>query len=215
MDAAIFDWDGTIVDTMPTILRANRLVLADFGIAFDAAIFRAAYSPDWRVMYQRLGVPPEAIEDAGQRWLAHYQADIRLRPFDGAPAAMHRLAATGCRLARVTAGHRGVVETQLAELGLLELMAVRVCGGDDVRSKPHPEPLLRALDELGLADRPRRSVYVGDAPDDMRMARAAGVEGVGIESLLADAGELRAAGAQRVHGSVAEWAATVLDGAER
>lgn len=210
MEAAVFDWDGTIVDTMPAVLRANTAVLAEYGIAFDLDRFRAAYAPDWRIMYRRLGVPTGKIEAAGDRWLELYRADVRLAPFPGAVAALRRLAAAGIHLALVTAGHRGVVEAQLAEVGVLDLFAVRVCGDDDVRSKPHPEPLLRVLDALGVGDRPARTAYVGDAPDDMRMAAAVGALGIGIEGVLGGREELGMAGANAVHPSVTAWVAATL-----
>ena len=57
-----------------------------------------------------------------------------------------------------------------------------------------------------MADRPERTAYVGDVPDDMRMARAAGAHAVGITSALGEAAELLAAGAREVAPSVAEWA---------
>lgn len=210
MDAAVFDWDGTIVDTMPAVLRANTAVLAEHGIVFDLVRFRTAYAPDWRIMYRRLGVPADGIEAAGDRWLELYRADVRLAPFPGVVASLRRLAAAGTHLALVTAGHRGVVEAQLAEVGVLDLFDVRVCGDDDVRSKPHPEPLLRVLDALGVGDRPARTAYIGDAPDDMRMAAAVGAVGIGIEGVLGGRIELGMAGASAVHPSVADWVANLM-----
>jgi phosphoglycolate phosphatase-like HAD superfamily hydrolase len=46
---------------------------------------------------------------------------------------------------------------------------------------------------------------VGDAPDDMRMARAVGVRGIGVASILGDPEDLRRAGAAEVVESVAAW----------
>ena len=77
-------------------------------------------------------------------------------------------------------------------------------------SKPHPAPLLQALGQLGLRDRPDRSIYVGDAPDDMRMARTVGARGVGIESILGERSELEAAGAAEIAPSVTSWVEAFL-----
>ena len=46
MKAVVFDWDGTLVDTLPAITRANAEVLQSFGVAYDDVAYRAAYSPD-------------------------------------------------------------------------------------------------------------------------------------------------------------------------
>jgi HAD superfamily hydrolase (TIGR01509 family) len=205
MDAIVFDWDGTLIDTLPAIIRADAVVLGEYGISIDPAGFRAAYAPDWRLMYQRLGIPDAELEAAGARWLALYRAAGEASLLPGAAAALHRLRAAGYVLGLVTAGDREVVEEQLTRAGLDELLRVRICGDDPVASKPHPEPLLRALDELGVRHRQVHARYVGDAPDDMRMALAAGATGIGIVSALGTRADLLAAGAREVHPSVATW----------
>jgi HAD superfamily hydrolase (TIGR01509 family) len=210
MDAVVFDWDGTLVDTLPAILQANTEVLVEYGLSFDEARYRAAYVPDWRLMYQRLGMPDIHLEAAGARWLALYRAADPPRPFRGVHAALRRLSAAGYVLGLVTAGHRALVEEQLEHLGLLSVLEVRVCGDDPVPAKPHPAPLRRALEGLGADDRPERAIYVGDAPDDMRMARAVGARAVGIVSTLGTAADLRAAGADEVAASVADWVDALL-----
>lgn len=211
MKAMIFDWDGTLVDTLPAITRANAEVLGSYGVAYDDAAYRAAYSPDWRRMYRRLGVPALHVEEAGTRWLSAYRSLMtEVRPFVGAGAAVRRLADAGFRLGIVTAGDRPVVEHQLAATGLDHSFSVVVCGDDLPFAKPHPEPLLHALGQLGLRDEPTLVTYVGDAPDDMRMARTVGARGVGIVSIIGDRSELEAAGAAEVADSVADWVATFL-----
>jgi HAD superfamily hydrolase (TIGR01509 family) len=205
MDAVVFDWDGTLVDTLPAILRANTEVLVEYGLTFDEDRYRAAYVPDWRLMYQRLGVPDVHLEAAGARWLALYRAAEPPRPFRGVRRALRRLAAAGYVMGLVTAGHRALVDEQLEHLGLLSVLPVRVCGDDPVPAKPDPEPLRRALDGLAVGDRPEHAIYVGDAPDDMRMARAVGARAVGIVSTLGTAADLRAAGADEVAPSVGDW----------
>jgi len=205
VSAIVFDWDGTLVDTLPAILEANITVLREHGVPFDEACYRAAYAPDWRLMYRRLGVPEAAVEAAGARWLGLYREAGALRPFDGIEAALRRLVAAGHRLGIVTAGHRAVVEGQLELFGLADLFTAKVCGDDALAAKPDPEPLLRALEELDAVDRPERAIYVGDAPDDMRMARTVGAMSVGIVGALASADDLRAAGAAQVQPSVVAW----------
>jgi HAD superfamily hydrolase (TIGR01549 family) len=215
MRPIIFDWDGTLVDTMPAIQRANVQVLHEHGIDFDDDRYREVYAPDWRLMYRRLGIPDAEIEAAGARWLEVYEANDVVRPFEGIERSLAALADAGHELAIVTAGHRRVVERQLARFGLSGLLPVRVCGDDgELRQKPHPEPLLRALDELGAAD-PTTATYVGDAADDMRMARAVGARGIGIVSLLSRREELEAAGAEIVHASVRDWVEEFLASPER
>lgn len=212
MDAIVFDWDGTLVDTLPAITRANAEVIGSYGVHYDDAAYRAAYSPDWRSMYRRLGVPAARIEEAGGRWLAAYRALMgEVRAFDGVDAALARLAEAGFLMGLVTAGDREVVEHQLLATGLGAYLPVRVCGDDMPFAKPHPAPLLQALDELGIRGRPHRVIYIGDAPDDMRMARTVGARGVGIVSILGFREDLEAAGAAETAESVAGWVAGFLE----
>jgi HAD superfamily hydrolase (TIGR01549 family) len=206
MDAIVFDWDGTLVDTLPAITRANAEVLSAYGVSYDDDAYRAAYSPDWRAMYRRLGLPDDRVEEAGNRWLGAYRSLMgEVRAFEGVGTALERLARAGFRMGLVTAGDRPVVEHQLQATGLGAYLRVRVCGDDLPFAKPHPAPLLQALSELGLPIRPAHVVYVGDAPDDMRMARNVGARGVGIVSMLGRREDLTAAGADEVADSVVGW----------
>jgi HAD superfamily hydrolase (TIGR01549 family) len=211
MTAFAFDWDGTLVDTLGAIYRANHEVLGELGLAFDETLYHRHYAPDWRVMYERLGVPVDRLEEAGERWLEVFDPEHFGEPFPGAVDALARLKGAGHDLALVTAGDRSVVTRQLEKSGLGELLTVRVFGDDLPVHKPDPRPLRIALSELGVSD-PRAAAYVGDAPDDMRMARSIGADAIGIESIIGDAEELRAAGASAVAPSVAAWVDDLLRG---
>jgi beta-phosphoglucomutase-like phosphatase (HAD superfamily) len=207
VEAILFDWDGTLVDSLPAFHRANSAVMEAFGLPFDVVRYRRHYIPDWREMYRRLGVPGHRIDEANTLWQAAFANDGDLVvAFPDTIPALERLRDAGAVLGIVTAGHRDVVEPQLERIGLGGLLPVRVYGDDLPVHKPDPEPLRLALRLAGDGHRPETSVYVGDAPTDMQMAVAVGARPVGIESVLGEAGELRAAGAVEVAPSVAVWA---------
>lgn len=208
MEAICFDWDGTLVDSLDTFYRANAAVMAELGLPFDRSAYRRHYAPDWRVLYGRLGIPEGDLDAAHERWRRHFDP-AGARPFPGTAEALTVLDRAGYRLALVTATIREVVEPQLRAFGLDDLIPVRVFGDDLAVHKPDPAPLRLALDRLGLARDATTVAYVGDAPDDMRMARRAGVHAVGIEGLLADRAALVAAGADEVAGSVRAWVASL------
>jgi phosphoglycolate phosphatase len=210
MDAIVFDWDGTLIDSLAAVFDANAQVLGEFGVPFDEERYRAAYTPDWRVMYQRLGLPETAMEAAGDRWLELYRETDAAALLPGAADALRRLADAGFVLGLVTAGDQVVVEVQMERLGVAGLLPIRVYGSDDIAAKPHPDPLLRALGQLERVHRKHLSRYVGDVPDDMRMARAVGALGIGIESGIGAREELLAAGATDVFPSVAAFVDALL-----
>ena len=211
MDAIVFDWDGTLVDSLAAIFDANLRVLEEYGLPFDSDRYRAAYVPDWRLMYQRLGVPDDALEAAGTRWLELYRETDAAGLLPRVAESLRRLSDAGFVMGLVTAGDRDVVEGQLERFGIGQLLPVRVFGTDPIAAKPHPEPLLRALRQLDRAERVATARYVGDVHDDMRMARAVGAIGVGIESAMASRDELLEAGAGNVYPGVAEFADELLE----
>lgn len=210
MDAIVFDWDGTLVDSLPAIFDVNVQVLAEYGVPFNDVRYRTAYMPDWRLMYQRLGVPDHAIEAAGARWVELYRATEGADMLPRASESLRRLADAGFVMGLVTAGHRDVVEGQLERFGLGGFLPARVFGNDDIAAKPHPDPLLRVLDQLGRSHRIATARYVGDVPDDMRMARAVGSLGIGIESTIGTRDSLLAAGASAVFPGVAQFVDALL-----
>jgi phosphoglycolate phosphatase len=206
VEAILFDWDGTLVDSLAAFHVANAAVMKAFGLPFDEVVYRKHYVPDWRQMYVRLGIPLHRLDEANALWERTFAGGSDLVvAFDGAAAALERLRTAGATLGIVTAGHREVVEPQLDRTGLGPLLPLRVFGDDLPVQKPDPAPLRRALDLAGQGHRPEHSIYVGDAPTDMRMAVTAGARAVGIESVLGDPDELRAAGASEVAPSVAAW----------
>lgn len=213
-DAIVFDWDGTLCDSLAAIYEANRVVLEELGLPFDDARYRAAYVPDWRLMYQRLGVPDDQLDVAGRRWLDLYSVAAEAALLPRVNESLERLVSAGFVLGLVTAGDRDVVTRQMERFGLSDLIPARVFGTDDIASKPHPEPLLRVLQELDRGDRLASARYVGDVPDDMRMARAVGAVGIGIESAIGSREVLLEAGASAVYPLVADFVDELLGRAE-
>jgi pyrophosphatase PpaX len=214
MRAILFDWDGTLVDSLGAFQHANATVMASFGLPWDEAIYRKHYAPDWRQMYTRLGVPPDRLDEANELWHTTFAQAEDVIAFEGVVDALRRLDETGCGLGIVTAGDRFIVEPQLERTGLGTLLPVRVFGDDLAVHKPDPAPLRRALDLLGLDAHPDEVAYVGDAPTDMRMARAVGVRAIGIASVVGDPEELRAAGADEVAPTVAAWVDALVGAAK-
>ncbi len=195
--AVLFDWDGTLVDSAERTYRCYEQVFAAHGIAFDRVAFERTYSPDWYRTYEGVGLPREAWAEADARWVALYETEAS-RLIEGARAGLERLSGAGRVLGVVSSGDAWRVRAEMAALGVAPLFATSVCGGETARRKPHPEPLLVALDRVGV--RPVECAYVGDSPEDVAMAKAAGALAVGIpggfpnrEALLASAPDLLAA----------------------
>ena len=102
------------------------------------------------------------------------------------------------------------VSGEIAALQLEALFATAVCGGETARRKPHPEPLLVALERLGIP--PAECAYVGDSPEDVEMARAAGSFAVGIPGGFPNREALVASAPDLLVPSLEQAVAVLLDG---
>ena len=209
--AAVFDWDGTIVDTMAMIYRANVASLSHYGLTMSPEWFREQYTPDWRRGYQQLGIPEHLWDEMAGRWAAE-MARMRPRAIPWARGALRDLRRHGIRVGLVTASTRGVVEPNLERLNLAGVFETAWYSDDVARSKPHPEALIRALDDLGVAA--ADTVYVGDTLVDMEMAHAAGASFAAVGSTM-DPAAFHAAGVDRVWPGVGDWADDLLGRSSR
>ena len=207
LQAVLFDWDGTLVNTAEASYRCYEKLFGSYGIAFDREAFRRTYSPNWHLTYSALGLAEERWAEADARWLRHYgEEEVVL--IDGAREALQRVREAGLGAGLVTSGDRVRVSRELAALGVAEFFQALVCAEDTAERKPRPEPLLLALERMRLA--PGQAVYIGDSPEDVEMARAAGVRAVGIPGAFPNRESLAAARPDVLSPSLAEAVARVL-----
>jgi HAD superfamily hydrolase (TIGR01549 family) len=174
----LYDWDGTLVDSAAKSYRCYVRVFETYGIGYDREQYQRTYTPDWYRTYEAVGLPRERWTEADALWTQSYQKEpSELLP--GALAALERCATQGIPQGLVSSGEGRRVRRELATFSLEAFFgAAVVCGGETERRKPDPEPLLVGLERLGVT--PDQAAYVGDSPEDVQMARAAGVYAVGV-----------------------------------
>jgi HAD superfamily hydrolase (TIGR01509 family) len=174
----LYDWDGTLVDSAEKSYRCYVRVFSEYGIDFSHEQYERTYTPDWYRTYEAVGLPRERWEEADQLWTRCYEGEpSALLP--GARDALERAAARGLAQGLVSSGESSRVRREILALGLQAFFGdAVVCGGETERRKPDPEPLVVGLARMGVA--PDEAAYLGDSPEDMAMARAAGVFAVGI-----------------------------------
>ena len=200
---AVFDCDGTLVDSQHTIFAAVRAAFDSCGLAPpDRARARGVIGLPLAEAIAALA-PPDAAIDSGLL-VARYKeafAAARAHPdfeeplFPGALAALEILAADGYLLGVATGKGRRGLETTLARHGLLDRF-VTVQTSETGPGKPHPDMLLRAMAETGVE--PAACVMIGDTTFDVRMARAARVKALGVAWGYHGMDELAAAGAHAI-----------------
>ena len=186
-----FDWDGTLCDSAAASLRAFRKSLAEFGITFTDAWYRATFTPAWQRMYEALGLPEHSWPQADQRWLHHFR-DEEPELLPGARGVLEALRGREMRMGIVTSGTRNRIERELSRFGLDAAFQAVVCYDDVVEKKPHPEGLHRALALVGSLC--EACWYVGDTPEDIQMGKSAGMFTVGVPSDYIECGRLEECG---------------------
>lgn len=185
----LLDWDGTLLDSFRADFRAYRAMFRSLKIDFSDTQLNRHYSPDWYRVYRAAGIPRSQWKRADRLWAAAYRRENpRLLP--GARKVIARLSRSFA-LALVTSGDRRRVLRQLRRLRLGKLFLTCVCAEDAVRRKPHPAPLRAALRRVGV--KAADSIYVGDTPEDIEMARRAGVRAIGVLGPFPSSARLRAA----------------------
>ncbi len=200
VEGVLFDWDGTLIDSYHADTSAYLAMFKEMGIAWGLEELEKHYSPNWYEVYRAARLPRKRWNDADRAWRSHY-AQHRPALIPGTRRVLARLAGAH-PLGLVTSGDRDRVSRQLREFRLTTLFTARVCSGDTVRKKPHPEPLRLALRQMEL--RPAACVYIGDAPQDVEMARRAGVRAIGVLGPFPTEKRLRAARPEFLIGSLEE-----------
>ena len=187
--AVLFDWDGTLIDSYHADSQAYLALFREMGVPWGLRELERHYSPDWYAVYRAAGMPTACWPDADRIWRAYY-AKHHPKLMSGARRVIAQLARRH-KLGLVTSGDRNRVMGQLREFGLLRVLRTRICGGDLEEKKPHPAPLQMALRQMAIE--PAECVYVGDTPEDVEMARAAGVRAIAVLGPFPTEKRLRAA----------------------
>lgn len=174
--AVLFDWDGTRLNSYRAHARAYLGMFRALGVRWSTKELERHYSPDWYRVYRAAGIQPRRWDEANRLWRSYYR---RQKPplLPGARRVLRGLARSFA-LGLVTSADRARLNRELRGFGLAPFFSARVCHEDVEKPKPHPESLRLALRRLGLPS--DVCVYVGDAPEDIEMARRADVRAIAV-----------------------------------
>ncbi len=179
--AALFDFDGTLVDTTELIYQSMRHAAGEVLGREDLPR---------EVLLANVGQPlPRQMElldaERAEALLESYRLhnnehhDSLIGEFPGVEGSLARLRSGGVKIAVVTSKRLPSVEMALKRFpGLGEVVDRFVTMEDTEEHKPHPDPLLKGLELLGVPK--EEAAYVGDSPFDVAAAKAAGVKSVAV-----------------------------------
>jgi len=172
--AVVFDLDGTLVDSMPLVLRAFAHALAPFRPEMTLNdIFQRLGGPPVRMMLELIGDESKAAEAMRRLESFGFEDGSQVQPFTGMQELLVALRSRGLLLAIWTGRDRGTTQAILSAHGLGSFFTVMVCGDDLPTHKPHPAGLIEILRKLDL--RSGEVLYVGDADADVLGGAGAGV----------------------------------------
>lgn len=182
-DLLIFDWDGTLVDSIERIVESisaaavrcelpmleERAIRGIIGLGLPEAI---------AVLYPHINEAKTA--EAFRRAYADHYLALETEPsplYPGVAAALQRFRDQGHLLAVATGKGRRGLDRVLAGQGWTDYFDVTRCA-DETASKPDPLMLEEILAHCGVA--PERALMIGDSVFDLEMARRAGIDSVAV-----------------------------------
>jgi pyrophosphatase PpaX len=182
LKAALFDFDGTLVDTTEMIYQGMRhaasTVLGRDDIPRETLLANVG-QPLPRQMEL---IDAEKAELLLEAYRHHHEEnhDALIQEFPQVAQALSRLRPSGMKVAVVTSKRRVSVEMALKNFPDLRDVVDRFVTMEDTNEhKPHPEPLWRGLELVGGVPK-AEAAYVGDSPFDVEAAKAAGLTSVAV-----------------------------------
>lgn len=181
----VFDWDGTLIDSIGTIVACTNAMLDELGLDPVAeetvrSLIGSSLEESIRSLapdsYEE-GVFERVVDTYRRLWVEEYHSRSVL--FSGARAVIERLHGEGYLLAVATAKGRRGLALDLDRLGLSECFHVTRTV-DEAPSKPSPGMLLDILDHLGV--RAGEALMVGDSVHDLQMGHNARVATLAVAS---------------------------------
>lgn len=185
----LFDFDGTLVDTTPLILRSFHATWQEvFGFSFTDDVYIRTFGMlihtafrdliELSVAEGRMEMPPDP-DATCSKILPIYRSynlgwhDEMISQFDGVKPMLENLKGRGHRLGVVSSKIRAGVERGLNLFAMASFFDCLI-GAEDVNNhKPHPEPLLKAAQLMN--GKPQQTIYVGDSIHDVAAGKAAGM----------------------------------------
>lgn len=203
----IFDWDGTLCDSLGLITESIRRACAQMGLPARSeeercSIIGLGLREAMMALYPEL--PVAEIDQLIEAYRKVYVADHQEQPsklYEGALETLDELKSAGQQLAVATGKGRNGLNRVLNNLGMLDYFDYSRCC-DETRSKPHPLMLHEIIQESGA--RAEETIMVGDTDFDLLMAKAASVEAVAVSYGAHPLPRLQAAEPDRIIDHISE-----------
>ena len=177
----IFDWDGTLSDSVGLItdLMIQSFLLHNISPPSRmevADILGIKLSEAFKILLK------EKDQNVSELILSSYidfynQSSNKVKLFDGVELGIKELYRYGYKIAIATGGGRNYLDSCLAQTSIKDFINVTKTS-DDCFSKPHPQMCNEILNELIIE--PEKSIVIGDSIHDLQMAKNAGISSLAV-----------------------------------
>jgi HAD superfamily hydrolase (TIGR01509 family) len=196
--AALFDVDGTLVDTNDLHTAAWREAFLHFGHDFALETIRAQVGKGGDNLIPTLipGIAEAKVEEVDQYRGELFKRDYlpRAMPFPGVRPLFERLVGDGVRIVLASSSSKAEVDFHLSLIGCSDLVSAVTTRDDVESSKPCPDIFAAALGKVAPLTA-EEAIVVGDTPWDVKAAARAGLRTIGFLSGGFEEEVLREAGA--------------------
>jgi pyrophosphatase PpaX len=196
IQCAIFDLDGTLIDSVPVYFELMETILEAIGLppAPKSVVAEFMTGGGLGVIEKLI---PENLQHQKDKIIKEFMVvgrktsrsafKTRVKLFSGVPRLFNRLVGLKIPIGIVTSTERLYIDRKLTPLQKNDIkkhLDVVIAIEDAPRKKPFPDPLIVCSERLGVSA--QKCVYVGDSHVDMRAANAAGMMAIGVLSGLDD-----------------------------
>lgn len=181
---AIFDMDGTILNTLQDLTNSLNAALAKSGYPqHTLEEVRFFVGNGIRRLIERgvpVGTPVEQIDIVHRDFTAHYQVHCAdtTQPYDGIPQLLQTLRHAGCKTA-VVSNKADYAVQELCKQYFDSMFDFAVGEREHILKKPAPDSVNEVLQQLQI-DR-NQAVYIGDSDVDVQTAKNAAMDGIFVE----------------------------------
>ncbi|MDR9857563.1 HAD family hydrolase [Paenibacillus sp. VCA1] len=184
INAVLFDFDGTLADTLPICFYSFQKVFNKYDhrdLSVQEII--SMFGPSETGIIQQNLKSKDRINEAMEDYYFYYENEHKnfVSKNHEVDELIHRLHSKGIKTGIVTGKARRSYEISIKHLFSKDLFKVSITGDDVVDPKPHPEGILKAMNALGCS--PAETLFVGDSNADIEAGKRANVQTVGVNWL--------------------------------